>query len=408
MNKFYQILAGVLAVLLFPLLILLPRFRNKLSERYGFWKLPPGEYIWFHGASVGEINGLISLIEQLKKTNPDIRILGSATSEKGCALLEKHVTAARLLPIDSFLFINKALKNVKILKFIFGETEIWPGLLEILNEKEVPCIMMNARLSEINFNTYKKLGRFISSALSNVCRFYAIDEDNAERLLKLGVPAERITVYGNLKYDRAPKITSIKEAAKLKQQIFSDNMKVIVLGNIRPGEEAFWSAIINKYHSRFKFVIAPRHSEKYNYFADWLKNCNISYDRLSNIKAPTEHQVLLLDVFGRLEEFYSFATLTFTGGSLIPDLGGHSPMEAASYGNCLLIGPHFVNQRDCVNALSDSQAINIVRNESDIENIMKKLSHSDPQLLQSGEKAKKVWEGFQGLSNKVFMEIFND
>ena len=360
MNTFYQIAVSIIALLLYPLGRLHPRFKIKIKQRFGQWNAPAGKYFWVHGASVGEIQGMIPLIEEIKKNYPGELILGTATSVKGLELLEKHVTVARLLTIDSELFIRPALKNITIRKFIFGETEIWPALLSYLKKNDIPTVMLNARLSEMNFKTYQKISFFISAALLNIDRIYAIDPENADRFMKLGVAADKIKVRGNLKYDRRPKVASIAEAARLKETFFRKNAKVVVLGNIRPGEECFWLDNIKKYEDRFKFIVAPRHSEKFDYFAQCLSKNNISFDKASELKNGSDSAVVLLDIFGQLEDCYSFASLTFVGGTLLPQFGGHSPMEAAAYSNALLIGPHFLNQRDCVLELKNKSAIKIV------------------------------------------------
>jgi 3-deoxy-D-manno-octulosonic-acid transferase len=139
---------GSLAAL--PLFLLHPRGRQRIWERYGRWNLSQSGVIWFHGASVGEILGLIPIIQKWRERHPAHCILVTATSATG---LERAACCAhhtRLLPFDHPFWIRRALKNMRIEAFVFGETELWPALLEELQRRAVPLILVNGRLSEFS------------------------------------------------------------------------------------------------------------------------------------------------------------------------------------------------------------------------------------------------------------------
>ena len=394
----YNFLSTILAILIAPFFLLHPRGRQRFPERLGFWGELPDAFIWLHGASVGEINGLLPLIPKIKALSPNVAIVLTATSPTGLERAENLVDYTRLLPFDSSLCLNLALRSKKVKLFCFGETEIWPSLLNTLSRREVPIVMVNATISDFTAFTYQKLKFILKPCFKDIKFFAVANKVSQQRLIRLGIPKEKILLTGNMKYDHAPSITSDKEAAALKLAYFTNENPVVVLGSIRPGEEFWWFSAIQKFQNRINFVVAPRHAEKFEYFKARLEGNSIQYFLWSEyIENGTKGKpVLLLDAMGQLEKTYSFANLAFIGASLIIGIGGHNPLEAAAYGCCVAMGPYYNNLQQLVDTMIAEDAIMIVRDLKDIETILDDLLSGSTQIVKSGLLAKTFCEKQQG------------
>ncbi|NDC37008.1 MAG: hypothetical protein EBZ48_03030, partial [Proteobacteria bacterium] len=185
-SALYQVAMPALAYCAAPFFYLHPRGRLRLNERYGHWNLPPGSYLWLHGASLGEVQGLIPLCTYIRERFPAKRLLLTATSPTGLEAGRSYVHEVRLLPFDAPALIRRALTGVSVEGFIFGETELWPTLLSSLEKRQVPRCLVNARISDATSGIYLFFGNLFRphmQALSCIC---AGDEGSMQRLLNLG------------------------------------------------------------------------------------------------------------------------------------------------------------------------------------------------------------------------------
>ncbi|MEX0596434.1 MAG: glycosyltransferase N-terminal domain-containing protein, partial [Candidatus Paceibacterota bacterium] len=251
MRLVYQIIILSLSILLYPWLKINKKTRLFLAQRYGCHALPSGEYYWFHGASLGEIQGLLPIIKLLRQEKPTAQILGTATSVNGYKKMLEVADLASLLPIDHPIYIKRFLAKAKIKKFIFGETEIWPELIHYLFKNNVNCYLVNGRLSEFNFKKYLFFKKFIQKSLIKLTGIFCISETYLSRFVELGACPSKAQVTGNLKYDQAGKLISAEEAQEYRWQIFKNDLPIFTIASIRPGEEEYFSDIIKQYQDNF-------------------------------------------------------------------------------------------------------------------------------------------------------------
>jgi len=398
----------MLAVAVGPLFVLHKRGRLRLGERFGSWSLNVPEVVWFHGASLGEMNGLLPLMRRWKMQFPEIPILATATSTTG---LERASTVAdyiRLVPFDSGPFIRRAIGAVKVRAFVFGETEIWPGLLGELEERGVPLLMVNARIGEASLRRYRRWGSLFKpmfSALRCVC---ANSEVDRARLLELGVRDDRCFTLGNAKYDLEAASPSEGERDELRARITPRDVPVIVLGSLRPGEEEWWFPVLREFReASLSVVVAPRHPEKFTWFGEMLEKAGLSFRRWSAPASPVPDaglDIVLLDALGELRRVYAVADLAFVGGSLV-DWGGHNPLEPALLGVPVATGPHMSSVNDVVAAF-DAVGCRVVLNDrSSIERLVRRVLERDSKLGEMGELSRSVANRFTGAADGVFARI---
>ena len=406
----YNIAATIVAIVVAPFFLLVSRGRARLVERLGFWNIKSEqEIVWFHGASTGEIAGLVPVLKQLREKNIAQAILVTATSVTGLPLAEPYADWVRVLPFDSELFLRPALSGLKIKKFICAETELWPGLLMLIQAKAIPSFLINARVSDYSVAHYRRLGPLVRNPLRSFSKILAASDQSRLRLIELGVEGAKISTIGNTKYDRLPSVESDLEAGRLRQEFFAGEDPVLVLGSLRPGEDTIWFPEIQHQLStggRLQVVVAPRHAEKFSYFAEALTRVGIKFRRWSE-RGPDADRgiaVVLLDTFGDLEQAYSFADLAFIGATLV-DVGGHNPLEAAVYGSAVCVGPFCSNVTDVIDQLKQRSALLEVETVADVRALLGRLVAKDPALRRCGQEAKQVALFERGATKRVIDEL---
>ena len=403
-NAFYSGAVLVMSMIAAPILALSARGRKRLNERFGEWApLPEDEFVWFHGASIGEVAGLMPLMKLWRRQFPRMKILLTATSITG---LERGAAAAdevRLLPFDSNPYIRNALKGRLPVKFIFGETELWPALLEYLALYGVPAYLVNARISDRSLARFRRLGFLFRPALQTLHAVVASTQKAASRFVELGAVQSCVRVVGNAKYDVSPEVKTAEEAAKIKQSLLVSRDPVITLGSIRPGEERVWARALKRYAGKgVSFVIAPRHQEKFEHFAAFFAGLELKFDRFTQLEGkPSSKPLLLLDSMGQLERVYSFSDIAFVGGTLVSGYGGHNPLEPAMYSACVALGPYGPVIAELRETLIEEGAVALLRSAGDVEDLCEALIKNSTACHDCGRRAHRVWLKHSGAAARI-------
>src|SRR5436853_3823485 len=137
------VLAAVLEwsifLLLFPVLLLHPRVRQGIRRRLGFYDRDlfrgRGPRVWLHGASAGDVLGLVPIVRELKKLRPDARVLISSITDSGAAMAEQRLIALGLadavtyLPYDLPGACRRAIAAIDPDVLALDYTDLWPRLI---------------------------------------------------------------------------------------------------------------------------------------------------------------------------------------------------------------------------------------------------------------------------------------
>lgn len=403
MRIFYSSLTGLLSFPLAVVFLLYARGRQRLKERFGLWQLDRDRYVWFHAASNGEIRGLLPVIRSYKALYPDKRLLLTATSPSALELAASEGDVLRLLPFDSELWYRLAVGNVEIERVVISETEIWPGLFWFLNARAIPLTLVNGQISDYSWPRYRFFRMLLRKLLPALKSVMVTDQVSKERFLELGVSANSLQVTGNSKYDFQPSVSSHNQANELRSKFFANQGPVITLASLWPGEEEFWFPVIHQIlfeNERVQFVIAPRHVERFEYFAGRLQASGIEFSRRSQLGREgraCSKRVLLLDSLGELEPLFSFSVAAFIGGSLV-DVGGHNPLEASAYGIPVAMGAYHSKVRPIVADLVKANALQLVQSVQDVRLFIDKVL-DEGQLRNEG--ALEVWQEYSGATRRI-------
>ncbi len=334
----------------------------RLPERRGEANIPrpAGRLIWFHGASVGEINAVFPLIERVRTQNLNVLVTSGTVTSAGVA--EKRLppdVIHQFAPVDLPQFAARFLDHWKPDLGLFVESDLWPSMIMAASERNVPLILINGRLSERSFHRWRMMPRTIGALLRRFDLCLAQSTDDGARYAGLGAP--RISTTGNLKLDvPAPEADEDKLAA-LRDVL--GTRPVIAAASTHPGEE---TEIIDA-HRRLKHsfpglltIIAPRHPERGEGIAEIAKLAGLTAVLRSQDQLPrASTDIYVADTLGELGLFYRLAPIVFVGGSLVSH-GGQNPIEAIKLGAAVLHGPHVANFAEIYAALDEAGGAELV------------------------------------------------
>jgi 3-deoxy-D-manno-octulosonic-acid transferase len=351
-----------------------PEYLQHVGERFGFYGIKPAKpVIWLHAVSVGETRAAAALIKLFQARNPHYQILlthmtptGRATSQElwGDAVLRCY------LPYDYPYAVRKFLRHFQPRLGILLETELWPNLIAICHEENVPLALLNARLSERSARGYGRFPALTSDALNKLSLLAAQTDADGERLQSLF--SGQVTIMGNLKFDNDVPVEQVALGKKLRQQFGADR-PVWLAASTRDGEEKLLLDTLKKIQtSNALAVIVPRHPQRFDEVAELLKANYVAFQRRSDnaIIAPTT-RVVLGDSMGEMFAYFAASDVAFIGGSLLP-LGGQNLIEACAVGTPVLIGPHSFN---FAQATQQAIACGAARRVADNADLAKEIDH---------------------------------
>jgi 3-deoxy-D-manno-octulosonic-acid transferase len=325
----------------------------------------PDRVIWIHSVSVGEVLAVSGLVEQMRRTFPQHRLLVSTTTDTGQALARKRFGEANVFyfPMDFAFAIRPYLQVLRPELIVLAETEFWPNFLRLAQSSGARVAVVNARISDRSWPNYRRFRWALRKMLSNVDLFLAQTPQDSARLQSIGTEAQRVQVTGNLKFDLSlPFSPPIVE--NLRQCLATEGAgPVLVCGSTVEGEEplllkAFEDLRVG--HPRAVMILAPRHPERFNQVAILLRQLGIPFLRRSQWRGePLAGGVVLVDSIGELSALYALADVAFVGGSLVPR-GGHNIIEPAQHGVAIVTGNHTQNFRDIVALFQIRDAVRIV------------------------------------------------
>ncbi|HEY0797130.1 MAG TPA: 3-deoxy-D-manno-octulosonic acid transferase [Acidisarcina sp.] len=343
------------------------------------------ETIWVHAVSVGEVAAVTELVMQLAMRR--YRVVVSTTTRTGQRLARERFGEKSVFyfPLDLRRIVRRYLKVLQPCLLVLVETEFWPNVLVECERAGVQVAVVNARISDRSFPRYKRLRRLWRPILRRLSLVLAQSELDAERLRTIGVPAERVRLGGNMKFDLRPGAeadvtTALREhLGATAQNSYAEpgtQTRLLVCGSTVAGEEEMllkaWGVLVRggsiKTGAGMCMVLAPRHPERFPAVARLLQESGLDWVRRTEwMRAPEKLRpgtVFLLNSIGELASVYSLASVAFVGGSLV-SAGGHNPLEPARFGVPVVMGPHFHNFRTIVRRMIEKDAIRIVGAEGE-------------------------------------------
>jgi 3-deoxy-D-manno-octulosonic-acid transferase len=410
-----RIAYGALLVLALPyaLLHLLwrarkqPAYLRHWGERFGFYRIKTTQpIIWLHAVSVGETRAAVPLVKALQAQYPRHRILLTHTTPTGRATSESLFGDSVLrayLPYDYRFAARRFVRHFKPALGLLMETEIWPNLIGACQQRGVPVLLVNARLSARSARRYRKLKALVRVSLGQLSGIAAQGETDARRLQALG--AKNVEIAGNLKFDSTPPPEQMALGKQLRETFGADRA-VFLAASTREGEEALiLDAISEAATPDLLTVIVPRHPQRFDEVAALLDKHHVSYQRRSRNQpiAPTT-RVVLGDSMGELFAYYRAADVAFIGGSLLP-FGGQNLIEAAAVGCPMIVGAHVWNFTDAVRQAVDCGAALQVTDAPALARRLGELLYSTPRRSEMAAAALAFSRAHRGATQRIMRMI---
>jgi 3-deoxy-D-manno-octulosonic-acid transferase len=356
--------------------------------------------IWVHAVSVGEVNAVRMLIERWREQRPETELVISTTTDTGYARACEVFGDASIVryPLDLSPFVSRALKRIKPSMIVLVELEVWYQFVTMATARGIPVVVINGRLSEKSVRRFGWVRPVAGRMFRELAWVGAQDDAYADRFATMGVPAERLSVTGSLKWETAQIADTLPGADEFARALgISRDRPTWVCGSTAPGEEpvilqAFRQ--IRVIQPKLQLVIVPRKPERFDEVAEHIRRAGFECVRRSESpdgtdRAPAETAVVLGDTMGELRKAYCLASVVFVGRTLA-NMGGSDMMEVAALAKPIVVGPHTGNFRDAIEQLRRDDALVELSVDLEAPDVADRLADAIGELLRDGEKACKM------------------
>ncbi len=411
----------VLAILFYPVIILLTfcrvflgkedpkRYKEKIfSSHFNIKRNKDRKLIWIHAASIGELKSIIPIVLKLNDNDQekDFLITTSTFSSSKIADSEfknlKNVSH-RFFPFDVGFLINKFLKLWDPNFIFLVDSEIWPNLILRAKEQKIPIVIINARITKKTFKKWTRFPKTASRIFSSLDLCFASSKETEYFLKDLG--AKKIFYHGNIKFFNNTDIistTNINEKTLMERPFW-------FAASTHSGEEDLCIKTHLSLKEKFKnilTIIAPRHIQRSQ---DIKKICDKFHldaqilDKQDLIE--TGKEVIVLNSFGSLNNYFKFAKCVFIGKSFVKKLqnvGGQNPIEAAKFNCKIYHGPYVYNFAEIYKILGNHKISKEIINHRDLSNYIKEdLSVKNKKIIKNSEI-------ISDLGNKILSNTLRD
>ncbi|MDE1239259.1 lipid IV(A) 3-deoxy-D-manno-octulosonic acid transferase [Vibrio aestuarianus] len=363
--------------------------------------------IWIHAVSVGETLAVSPLIKTLKSQYPNQPIVITTTTPTGAEQAAKlrGIAEHRYMPFDFSFAVRAFIKRIKPSQMLIMETELWPNTLHTVSKAGIPITVINARLSERSCRRYAKFQPIFNLLASNLTRVLCQYPDDAQRFIRLGLPADKVTVTGSMKFDINIDQQTEEKGQQLRHQLGKER-PIWIAASTHQGEDeqvlAAHAKVLKK-QSNALLILVPRHPERFNAVFELCKTQFISVRRTeTEAELDPEVQVYLGDTMGEMLVLMGAADICFMGGSLAGDkIGGHNLLEPAALGLPILTGPSYYNFSEITQVLKQADACVITQDAEQIAQRLCEWFTDNKQRIHRGKQGYQIVEQNSGTLAKT-------
>ena len=364
-----------LILILSPIILILRLIKKKedpirFTEKFSYFskKKKIGNLVWFHGASVGELQSIIPIVEKYdknKKINQILITSNTLSSSKIINNFKFKKVVHQFFPLDVNILSKRFINYWKPSIAFFIDSEIWPNTLTNLKNKNIPTILLNGRITKKSYQRWLFFPNFANSIFNKFDLCLSSNNESKKYLKILG--AENIKFVGNLKYTQSEqKIIDIKKNIKT----FIKNKKVWCASSTHYNEEKLCGLVHKKLKEKYKnllTIIIPRHVNRVESIKKELNNLKLKIhldEPSSSIDKSTD--IYLVNSYGKTKSFYNNCKNVFLGGSIVSH-GGQNPLEAARFGCNILHGKNISNFREIYEFLNKNKISSLIKTKAEFE-----------------------------------------
>lgn len=349
--------------------------------------------IWFHAASLGEFEQARPIIEEVKKSSPNYKIVVTFFSPSGYEIQKNYELADVIcyLPFDTKGRVRKFIEMVHPEIAIIIKYEFWPNLLNQLKKKSIPTILVSGIFRK-DQAFFKSSGKWMKKSLLAFDHFFVQNEVSKELLES--IEFTNVSVSGDTRFDRVVKILEQDNSLDFISDFKNDQYTVVAGSTWTEGEELLVNYINNS--SDEKFIIAP-HTMKPKAIQELKESIQkkvilfsekpfdgVHIERSRNAqdnKSLSVFDVLIVDTIGLLTKIYSYADVAYVGGGF--KTGLHNILEPAAFGIPIVIGPQFDKFREAVELVELKGCLS-VNNQEEFSSIFNQLKTDEDFRTKTG------------------------
>ncbi len=383
-------------------------YLDLLPQRFGFGFPRLESSIWVHAVSVGEVQAAVPLVHSLIDRFPGQKLVVTTVTPTGAArvaaLFGDNVQHC-YIPFEFPNAIRSFFSSIRPRAAMIMETEIWPNLFRGCGVRDIPLILVSARISPKSVTGYRRLLPLIRETLSHGIVIAAQSQADADRFLELGASPSRTLVTGNIKFDVEPDPDISSQGERLRENLFA-NRPVWVAASTHDGEE---SQVLSahrellKSHPDLLLVLIPRHPERFKGVRDLIEKQGFEgVSRTDKRVCEASSEVFLVDTMGEVPLFFAASDVAFVGGSLVP-IGGHNLLEPAAQGLPIVTGPHIYNAVEIAEKFVELGACRIVTSSSELAVAIASLIENPDAAAKMGRNGLTVLEQNRGSLERLLV-----
>lgn len=376
-------------------------YGDRMGQRFGIGYPQLDKCIWIHAVSVGEVQAAVPLIRAIAKRFPNHNMLITTVTPTGAARVVANFgnsVSHSYIPFEMPIAVDAFFESVNPELVLIMETEIWPNLYHGCGLRDVPLILVSARISPKSVDSYRRFLPLFRETLSHGIIIAAQSELDAERFRSLGASPVRTWVTGNIKFDIELPVDLPDRGREFRQSYFGDRPVWIAASTHDQEEQQVLAAHreLLRMHPDLLLVLVPRHPERFSTVADLIKKEGFaSVARTEDRPCDAETSVFLGDTMGEVTLFYAACDIAFVGGSLVP-IGGHNLLEPAALGLPLVSGPHVYNAQDISDMFIELGACHIVDGTAQLAAVVDELLTNPAEAAEQGARGFEIVQRNRG------------
>ena len=349
------------------------------------------DIVWFHAVSLGEVISSKKIVKTIAKENNVVLSVTTPTGLREAKKIFGLDIEIVYAPWDLKWFISNYFKTYEPKSLILFETEIWPNMITQSFKNKIPIILSNGRMSDSSFKRYKKFNFVSNTVFQKITHAFVQSEAHKERFNLLGIDNHKISNTGSVKFDveinQNPLRNTIGNKILLAASTHKKEDEIVIKSYIQLLEE----------NEDLKLIIVPRHPDRAELIQSLLDNFKLDSTLCEEIPQDfSNNNVYVIKATGLLKKLYSIATLSYVGGSLFKEYGGHNIIEPASQRCPFIVGPFMKNFLDIVNDFKNHDACIQIQNEKELFNAFQTLLSDDELRDDMSTRAAEVCLRSQG------------
>ncbi len=411
MRFFYNLLVYLLMLPIFGYWVVRglgnSAYFDRLGQRFGFGFPRLGRCIWLHAVSVGEVVAAAPLVRALIARFPDREVLVTTVTPTGAARVRAMFGDSvrhAYIPFEFPNAVRSFYRDTKPEAALIMETEIWPNLYRGCGIRDIPLILVSARISPKSIPGYRKMLALIRETLSHGIIIAAQSQQDADRFLSLGANPERTCVMGNIKFDIEPHPEVLEQGRLVRARLLGDR-PVWIAASTHEGEEELVLDVhrrLLEQHPDLLLVLVPRHPERFAAVRELIRKRNFEVVARTEDRPAHDAEVFLCDTMGEVPLFYAASDVAFVAGSLVP-IGGHNLLEPAALGVPIITGPHNFNAQDVADLLIDLGGCRRVEGPDGLAETVHELLGNPDEAARIGRTGQGVLEDNRGALERLLV-----